>query len=1109
MLSKATVKARPSVLWCYKKDLFLSSHRKKRANQARRAPPAAVCLAPPLLRSRSHAAAQVKKLVSRGLLDPEKEDPFSLFVASTAIRYCYYKETQSILGQTFGMLVLQDFEALTPNLLARTVETVEGGGVVVLLLSKLDSLQQLYTLSMDVHARFRTESHTQVTGRFNERFILSLAASPACLFVDDELNVLPLSSSSRSLAPLPADAAADPDGFGGSELRELRASLADTLPAGPLLAKCRSADQAKAVVTFLDAISEKALRSTVALTAGRGRGKSAALGLAVAGALACGYANIFVTSPSPENLRTLFEFVFKGLDGLGYKEHLDYDLVESTNPAFMKAVVRVNVFRTHRQTVQYVSPQHAERIAQAELLIIDEAAAIPLPTVKALMGPYLVFLCSTVNGYEGTGRSLSLKLIAQLRDAGARSAALSAAAAASSGGGGGSGGGRATVSTATGRLFKEVVLTEPIRYAAGDKVEAWLNGLLCLDAAEHLPRLGAARLPHPSECELYCVNRDTLFSGHRHAESFLQRLMALYAASHYRNTPNDLQMLADAPAHRLFVLLPPQDEAANALPDVLCLIQVALEGAIGRKSAAAQLARGEAPQGDLIPWTLAQQFQDDGFPGLTGARIVRIAVHPELPRLGYGSRAVALLSSFYSGEMGGLLGGESGAAVSGDGVPTLVPEEGATPEPHGGGLLTEAARPRRDLPPLLTGAAERVAERCDWVGAAFGLTQELLNFWNRAGFSPVYLRQTPSDTTGECSAIMLKPLGSGGAAGGAAGGGAAGGGGGGAKQHAGWVAPFCADFRVRYTSLLGGAFRSHHPALALTLLAPRLAFTDDETSKGAPPSCVPLANCAPLSPHDMARLRSFTSGAADPHLIRDLIPPLARAFFGGRLPASLSHAQAAILAVIGLQQRDPDDAGSALGLPASQIAALFNKAMRRLHACLATAEEARARSELPSALRLGGEAAMGPKETALRPHPVALDDDLAAAAADVGRAARAAALLDALDANRCGTTQFYFIFCINGWLLTSLFRYAIKGSESDWDAALGGSKQPRTSGFLSVKRRPEEGGGDGGRGRGGGGGGGGGRGRDGDGGGRGGGRGGGGGGGRGEEQRIKKKKRDA
>ena len=91
------------------------------------------------------------------------------------------------------------------------------------------------------------------------------------------------------------------------------------------------------------------LRQTVALTASRGRGKSAAMGLAIAGALALGYSNIFVTAPTPENLRTLFEFVFKGLDALEFKEHLDYDIMESTNPAFGKAIVRVNVYKTHRQ----------------------------------------------------------------------------------------------------------------------------------------------------------------------------------------------------------------------------------------------------------------------------------------------------------------------------------------------------------------------------------------------------------------------------------------------------------------------------------------------------------------------------------------------------------------------------------------------------------------------------------------------------------------------------------------------------------------------------------------------------------------------------------------
>ena len=49
-------------------------------------------------------------------------------------------------------------------------------------------------------------------------------------------------------------------------------------------------------------------------------------------------------------------------------------------------------------------------------------------------------------------------------------------------------------------------------------MESWLLELLCLNAAEHVPKL-PARLPHPSECDLYYINRDTLFSYHkvRHA----------------------------------------------------------------------------------------------------------------------------------------------------------------------------------------------------------------------------------------------------------------------------------------------------------------------------------------------------------------------------------------------------------------------------------------------------------------------------------------------------------------------------------------------------------------------------------------------------------------
>ena len=117
---------------------------------------------------------QIKKMEQKGNLDKEELNQIELFLASKDIRYCYYKDTHKILGQTYGMCILQDFESITPNVLCRTIETVEGGGLVILLFNTMTSLKQLYTLAMDVHARYRTEAHQLVEPRFNERFILSL-----------------------------------------------------------------------------------------------------------------------------------------------------------------------------------------------------------------------------------------------------------------------------------------------------------------------------------------------------------------------------------------------------------------------------------------------------------------------------------------------------------------------------------------------------------------------------------------------------------------------------------------------------------------------------------------------------------------------------------------------------------------------------------------------------------------------------------------------------------------------------------------------------------------------------------------------------------------------
>jgi N-acetyltransferase 10 len=57
-------------------------------------------------------------------------------------------------------------------------------------------------------------------------------------------------------------------------------------------------------------------------------------------------------------------------------------------------------------------------------------------------------------------------------------------------------------------------------------------------------------------------------------------------------------------------------------------LQVCLEGQISRQSAIQSLSHGHQPSGDQIPWKFCEQFRDTVFPSLSGARIVRIATHP-------------------------------------------------------------------------------------------------------------------------------------------------------------------------------------------------------------------------------------------------------------------------------------------------------------------------------------------------------------------------------------------------------------------------------------------------------------------------------------------------
>ncbi|XP_029125815.1 RNA cytidine acetyltransferase 1 isoform X2 [Cajanus cajan] len=845
MLSNAQIKSKPTVLWCYK-----DKRHKKKYEQ------------------------KIEKLWQKGLLDCDQANPFSLFLHN--VKCCLYKNSESIMGNTYGMCILQDFEAITPNLLARTIETVEGGGLVILLLRSLSSLRSLYT----------TESHTEVIGRFNERFLLSLASCKSCLFLNDELNILLDSFHVRSIVPISIK-----EDFGGPSkaylnLKNLQEKLNENLFIGPLVKKCCTLDQRKALVTFMDKIlSRSHPTTTVALLAAPGRGKSATLGLSIAGAIAVGYSNIFVTAPSPKNLSTLFKFICEGLNLLDYEGR--FDEVKSQNPEFKKDTIKINIYKHHRQTVQYISPHENEKLSQVDMLVVDEAASIPLPLVKSLLGQYLVFLSSTVNGYEGTGRSLSLKLLHQLAEQSIVSS-------------------KSTEDTGSG--LTKIELNDPIRYASGDPIENWLSSLLCLDVSNIIPNLN--RFPPCNECDLYYVNRDTLFSYHKDSETFLQRMMALYTASHYKNSPNDLQLMADAPAHHLFVLLGPVDESKNQLPDIFCAIQVCLEGKISSQSAIQSLSNGHQPFGDQIPWKFCEQFRETVFPSLSGARIVRIATHPSAMRLGYGSRAVELLIRYYEGQIAPISEIDDEGEVQATRLRVMEAAEKAS-------LVKENIKPRADLPHLLVHLRERRPEKLLYIGASFGLTLPLFCFWSKLKFAPFYIGQISNAVTGEHSCMVLKALnndeikvdGS---------------------NERDFLGPFYQDFIQRFTRLLSSTFCRMEYKLAMRIIDPKVNFTEQESKKTTPGKLLGSVR-EYLSPHVMKRLEAYVNNLVDFHLILDLVPILAHMYFQEKLPVNLSHVQASVLLCIGLQNQNISYIQGQMKLERQQILSQILKIMKKFY----------------------------------------------------------------------------------------------------------------------------------------------------------------------------------
>jgi len=86
----------------------------------------------------------------------------------------------------------------------------------------------------------RTDQFHDIEPRFNERFILSLSKSENTIVMDDELNILPISSSIENIKPVVAESSLDSKML--SELEQLKESLKSNQIVGSLVGIAKTLD---------------------------------------------------------------------------------------------------------------------------------------------------------------------------------------------------------------------------------------------------------------------------------------------------------------------------------------------------------------------------------------------------------------------------------------------------------------------------------------------------------------------------------------------------------------------------------------------------------------------------------------------------------------------------------------------------------------------------------------------------------------------------------------------------------------------------------------------------------------------------------------------------
>ena len=337
-------------------------------------------------------------------------------------------------------------------------------------------------------------------------------------------------------------------------------------------------EQQTAIAAIIKTVSGHRRRPLV-LTANRGRGKSAALGIAAAQLLESGLKTILVCAPNKQATYTLFKHA---------------SLLITDNSEHQFSVTK------GKQKICFVAPDAllAEQ-PRCDLLIIDEAAALPVPTLEAVARGYsrLVF-ATTVHGYEGSGRGFALRFQKRLNELCPQ--------------------------------WRQLHLKQPIRWADNDPVESFTLNNLCLTQSPYESPQYNEKLP----LEFSQISIQELLDS----RSLLQELFSLLVLAHYQTKPSDLQMLLNDTALHIFVLKQKQRLLGVAL--------INEEGGFEQQMCEQVWQGKRRLQGNLVAQSLTFHSACKEAGSFRYARVQRIAVHPALQNLGLGKHFITRLTEW-------------------------------------------------------------------------------------------------------------------------------------------------------------------------------------------------------------------------------------------------------------------------------------------------------------------------------------------------------------------------------------------------------------------------------------------------------------------------------